>query len=526
MSDAPAVTSTAQATASESRRGVWALLGGFAILAFVLHTFLYRGYGFFRDELYFVACSKHLAWGYVDQPPGVAVLAWIGRHLFGDTLFAVRFFPIVFVCLFIILVGLTARAMGGTRFAVALACLCAFAAPQYFGTWLNTDMFMTLGWAACAWIAGRIFSGESAKLWIWFGVFAGLALQGKHAMVFFGLAFSLGLILTKQRRQLVGPWLWIGGLVAFLIAFPNIIWEMQHQWATYELLSNIAHSDKNVVLGPLQYLVSNIMSLTVLPSIIAFTGLGWLLFSDRGRPFRALGWTWIISFVLMIVLKGKDYYLMPVYSTLFAAGSVGIGWWIDGLRNPLSRKIAKPLLFALTLLGCMVGWPFAMPMMPVEKFIAYEAALGMKPSATENSELAKLPQQYADQFGWKEMTERVAKVYNSIPAEERADCGIFTQNYGEAGAIDYFGPAYGLPPAISGHQNYYYWGPRRYTGSCLVIVGQTREQLRKQYETVIEEGEIYHPYAMPFENHRGIWIVHQPKYGTLQHAWPSFKRWL
>jgi hypothetical protein len=525
MSDAHAVTATAQGTASESRQGVWALLGGFAILAFALHLFLYRGYGFFRDELYFIACSKHLAWGYVDQPPGVAVLAWLARHLFGDNLFAVRFFPIIFVCLQIILAGLTARAMGGSRFAISLACLCMFAAPHYFGTWLNTDMFMTLGWAACAWIAARIFSGESPKLWVWFGVFAGLALQGKHAMVFFGLAFFLGLMLTKQRQHLAGPWLWVGGLIAFLIALPNIIWEMQHQWATYELLSNIAHSDKNVVLGPLQYLASNIRSLTVLPSIIGFTGLGWLFLSDRGRPFRALAWTWVLSFALMILLKGKDYYLMPVYSTLFGAGSVGIGWWLDGLRNPLLRKIARPLLFAMTLLGCAVGWPFAMPMMPVEKFIAYEAALGIKPSATENSELAKLPQQYADQFGWQEMTERVAKVYNSIPAAERGDCGLFAQNYGEAAAIDYFGAAYGLPAAISGHQNYFYWGPHGYTGSCLVIVGQTREQLRQKYETVIEEGEIYHPYAMPLENHRGIWIVHQPKYGTLQQAWPTFKLW-
>jgi len=506
--------------------GDWELLGGFALVSFVLHTILYRGYGFFRDELYFIACSKHLAWGYVDQPPGVAVLAWLGRHLFGDNLFAVRFFSIVFVSLLIILVGLTARAMGGSRFAMALACLCTFAVPQYFGTWLNTDMFMTLGWAACAWIAARVFSGESPRLWIWFGVFAGLALQGKHAMVFFGLAFLLGLILTKQRRYLAGPWLWIGGFMAFLIALPNIIWESRHNWATYELLSNIAHSDKNVVLNPWRYLASNILSFTVLPSIIAFVGLGWLLFTDRGKPFRALGWTWVISYALMILLKGKDYYLTPVYSTLFAAGSAGIARWIDGFRNPLSRKFAKPLLFASTLLGSMVGWPFAMPMMPVEKFIAYEAELGIKPSSAEHTQLAMLPQQYADQFGWPEMTAQVAKVYDSIPELERKDCGILTQNYGEAGAIDYFGRAYDLPPAISGHQNYFYWGPRGYTGSCLVIIGRTREQLRQQYETVIEEGEIYHPYAMPFENHRGIWIVRGPKYGSLQEAWPTLKLWI
>jgi hypothetical protein len=526
MSDPEAVIGVAQTTTSESHRGVWALLGGFALVAFLLHILLYRGYGFFRDELYFIACSRHLAWGYVDQPPGVAILAWLGRHLLGDNLFSVRFFPIVFVTLQIILVGLTTRVMGGTRYAVALACLCTFAVPQYFGTWLNTDMFMDLGWAACAWIAARIFAGQSQKLWIWFGVFAGLALQGKHAMVFFGLAFFLGLLLSNERRQLARPWIWAGGLVALLIALPNIVWELQNQWATYELLSNIAHSNKNVVLGPLQYLASNIMSFTVVPSIIAFTGLGWLFFGERGRPFRALGWAWVLSYVLMIALKGKDYYLTPVYSTLFAAGSVGIGWWIDGLRNPLSQKIAQPVLLTVTLLGCMLGWPFAMPVLPVERFIAYEAALGMKPSATETNELAKLPQQYADQFGWQEMTAEVARVYNAIPAVERKECGIFTQNYGEAGAIDYFGRAYDLPPAISGHQNYFYWGPHSYTGSCLVVIGQTREQLRQKYETVIEEGEMFHPYAMPYENHRKIWIVHAPKYGTLQEAWPSFKKWM
>jgi len=526
MSAAHTADATAQDAASQTRPEVWALLGGFAVAAFVLHAFLYRGYGFFRDELYFIACSKHLDWGYVDQPPGVAVLAWFGRHLFGDTLFAVRFFPIVFVSLLIILVGLTARAMGGGRFAVALASLCAFAVPQYFGTWLNTDMFMMLGWAACAWIAARIFRGESPRLWVWFGVFAGLALQGKHAMVLFGFAFAAGLLLS-DRRSFLGRWLWIGSLIAFLIALPNIIWEIQHNWATYELLSNIAHSDKNVVLSPLNYLGSNIMSFTILPSIIAFLGLGWLLFSGRGKPFRTLGWTWLISFLLIILLKGKNYYLTPLYSTLFAAGSVGIGSWIDGLHhNPLFRKSAKPLLFALTLIGCMIGWPFAMPMMPVEKFIAYEAALGIQPSKTETKELAKLPQQYADQFGWPELTAQVAKVYRSIPEADRKSCGIFAQNYGEAAAIDYFGPAYGLPPAISGHQNYFYWGPRDFTGSCLVVIGRTREQLRQQYETVIEMGELYHPYAMPFENHREIWIVHGPKYGTLQEAWPAFKIWL
>jgi Dolichyl-phosphate-mannose-protein mannosyltransferase len=510
----------------ESRWGDWALLAGFAIFAFVLHIFLYKGYGFFRDELYFIACSHHLDWGYVDQPPGVAVLSWAGRLLFGDNLFAVRFFPIVFLCLQILFVGLTVRAMNGSRFVVALACLCTFAVPQYFGTWLNTDMFMDTGWAACAWIAARILRGDSPKSWLLFGLFAGLALQGKHAMVLFGFAFVVGLLLSPARRHVAGPWLWAGGFLAFLIALPNLIWEYRHHWATYELLSNIAQSDKNRVLGPLEYLRSNIDSFTYIPSLIAFLGLGWLLFARTGRAYRALGWTWLISYVLMVLLKGKAYYLTPVYSTLFAAGSVALAAGIDLLGNTRARTIAKSVVVLLVLANGMIGWPFAMPMMPVEKFIAYSEALGVKPSSAETSVLAKLPQQYADQFGWKEMTAEVARVYNAIPPDQRKDCGIFAQNYGEAGAIDYFGRAYGLPSAISGHQNYFYWGPREYTGSCLVVIGDTRDHLRLKFETVIEEGETFHPYAMPFENHRRIWLVRGPKFGTLQELWPSLKKWI
>src|SRR5271155_5162427 len=187
-------------------RGEIALLGGLTLVTFALHLAFYKGYGFFRDELYFIACSHRLDWGYVDQPPGVAGVAWAARGLLGDTLFAVRFVPCVFAALQVLLTGLTARAMGAGRYAQFLACLCVIAAPQYFGSWLNTDMFMTLAWAACAWVAARILAGGNERLWLLFGLVAGLALQGKHAMLFFGFAFAAGLALSPQRKILLGPW--------------------------------------------------------------------------------------------------------------------------------------------------------------------------------------------------------------------------------------------------------------------------------------------------------------------------------
>lgn len=526
MAVAPAVDLESVGFHREPPRTDWLVVGGLALCTFVIHLALYKGYGFFRDELYFIACGNHLDWGYVDQPPGAAVVAWASRHILGDNLFAIRFVPCIFAALQVLLTGLTTRVLGGRRFAQGFACLCVLAAPEFFGSYLNTDMFMELGWAACAWAAARALAGESPKLWLLFGLFAGLALQGKHAMAFFGVAFVIGLLISPQRKMLLSPWIWAGGAVTFVIALPNVIWEYRHHWATYELLHNIAMSDKNLVLNPLEYLISNILYLSPLTLPVWIAGLVWFLFAKGGQRFRALGWTWIISFALFVALKGKDYYLAPVYPMLFAGGAVAIESWFAA--SPLAAKRAwlKPVFAALIFLGGIVTWPFAMPMMSAEKFIAYQRALGVAPKKTENAELNQLPQQYADMFGWPDLAKEVARVYNTLPPQDRGTCGLAGPNYGVTAAIDYFGRQYGLPHAISGHQSYWLWGPAPYTGQCMVIVGRTRETLEKSYSSVVLAGETYHPLAMPYENHRPIWICRGPKYGTLVEVWPRLKNWI
>jgi hypothetical protein len=520
--------SSAAETIIEERHGDWMLLGGLTFLTFVLHATFYKGYGFFRDELYFIACSHHLAWGYVDQPPGVAVVAWAARHLLGDTLFSVRFVPMLFAAAQVFLTGLTARAMGGRRYAMLLACTCVIAAPQYFGSYLNTDMFMTLGWSACAYIAVLILAGGKPQTWLWFGLAAGLALQGKHAMLFFGFAFVVGLLLSPQRKMLLTPWPYAGGVLTFLIILPNLIWEYRHNWATLELLRNIAHSDKNLSVGPWAYFVSNVHSLSSLSFPIWFGGILWCLFAKAGHRFRAFGWMWIVVFATFIVFKGKTYYLTPVYAPLFAAGAVAVESLLG--RPATKRAWLKPAfsaaILALILLYGMIGWPFAMPMMPVERFIAYEHALGVAPEKWETMSLNQLPQQYADMFGWPEMARAVALVYDRLPPEERAECGIYGQNYGDAAAIDYFGRQYGLPHAISGHQSYWLWGPAPYTGECMIVVSDNRQAWEEMYTSVVQAGETYQEYAIPYENHKAILVVHGPKSGTLQQMWPEFKAWI
>jgi hypothetical protein len=334
--------------------------------------------------------------------------------------------------------------------------------------------------------------------------------------------------LSPQRKLLLNPWPYAGALLALLIILPNLLWEWRHHWATLELLQNIAHSGKNLPVGPWAYFVSNVHSLSDLSFPIWFGSILWCLFAKEGRRFRAFGWTWAVAYVMFIVFKGKTYYLTPVYAPLFAAGAVGLESWLDQLATKRARL--KPALGSaiavLILLYGMLGWPFAMPVMPVQTFIAYARALGVTPEKTETMSLNQLPQQYADMFGWPEMAAAVARVFHALPPEDRAHCGIYGQNYGDAAAIDFFGRQYGLSHAISGHQSYWLWGPAPYSGECMIVISNNRKAWEQMYTSVVQAGETYQEYAIPYENHKPILIVRGPKFGSLEQIWPKFKAWI
>ena len=511
-------------TSSVRERSHLGMLALVAAAAFALHVAFHAGYGWFRDELYFLACSERLAWGFVDAPPGVPVVLWLSRGLLGEGLFAARFVPILFATLLVLLAGLTAHAMGGGRWAQALAALAVLGAPFWFTSYLNTDMFVNVGWAACAYLVTRILAGSDPRLWLAAGAVTGLAFEGKHSMALFATALVAGVLATPQRRLLHDRRFLAGVTIAVLIALPNVAWEIAHGWPTVELLSNIAHSSKNVELGPLEYLLTNVAYLSPVTLPLWGAGLFWCAFDRVGRRFRALAVAWAIAFAVLVVLKGKGYYLTPMFSTLFAAGAVAIESWI--LRRPApARRAWRIGVIAALLAGCVPLWPFAMPMLPVERFLAYQRALHLAPPRTETQPLGALPQQYADMFGWPELAAAVAAVYRSLPESERASCGIYASNYGEAGAIDQQRRALGLPPALSGHQNYWLWGPRGYDGQCLVVVGARRATLERWFEHVVQAGEADHPYAVPGERHLPIWIVHGLRGGNLQTLWPMLKQW-
>jgi hypothetical protein len=371
----------------------------------------------------------------------------------------------------------------------------------------------------CAWLLIRLIKTKNTKLWIWFGVLAGLGLENKYLMLIFGAGLVIGLLLTSERRLLASRWLWVGGAIAFLIFLPNLLWNVQHHFPFLELQANIRASGRDVPLGPAAFFGQEILLMHPLTLPIWLGGLWFYFLTQTGKPFRAIGWAWIFTVGVIVFLSPRVYYLFPAFPVLFAGGGV---LWEHVLERP---KLAwlKFVYPALMLVGGALLAPLAIPVLPPETYIRYTKAIGLQQPAIENHKLGPLPQIFADQFGWDEMAETVARVYNSLPPDVRAHTAIFAQTYGQAGAIDLFGPMYGLPPAISGHQSYFLWGPRGYTGESMIVMDDRMEDLKPLFTSVQSVAHVAHPYSMPYQHFDVFYCqgLHQP----LAKLWPRVKRW-
>jgi hypothetical protein len=501
------------------------LLSDFAVLIYlslfklVLHLLTNGNYGYFRDELYYIACGEHLDWGYVDQPPLIAFVAKAVRVVLGDSLPALRLLPALAGASLVFVTGLIVRRLNGSRFAIILACLAVSIAPVYliFHTLLTMNAFEPLLWMLCAYIAILILQGADQRLWLVFGAVAGVGLMNKHSMFFWGSSFVIALLLTPSRKLLKSKWPWLGGLVALLIFLPNIIWEYRHGWVTLEVLEN-ASRHQNLEISSLDFIKGQILLLHPATLPVWVGGLAYYLFSKRGKQFRLLGLTYLALLAVFIALKGKVYYLAPAYPMLLAAGAVAFERLFRRRGGAWLRASA---LLVLAITGIVTA-PLALPVLPVETFIRYSEALGLQGVRTEQNRWGELPQHYADMFGWEDLTTTVAQVYGRLSPEEQAKSAIFADNYGEAGAIDFFGPKYGLPKAISGHQNYYLWGPGPYTGEILITVGSDLEDLQPLFEEVEPAATFTNKYVMPYENNSMIYICKRMKI-PLREFWPKVK---
>jgi hypothetical protein len=488
----------------------------------LLHILLSGRYGYFRDELYFLDCGRNLAWGYVDMAPMIALIARFALAL-GGSLHVLRTIAGIGGAAIVALTILIAWRLGGGRFAQGLAGLCALIVPEYLGTGslMTMNVFEKCFWMGCAYVLIRIIQTGNSKLWIWFGVLAGLGLMNKHSMLFFGLAVLIGLLLTEQRKELRKPWIWIGGAIAVVIFLPNVIWQVQHHFPTLEDLHNVKVSGKNVELGPAAFIREQISMMHPITLPIWLSGL-WFFLLGAGKRYRMLGWIYLVLLLEFIVLHGKDYYLSGAYPMLLAGGAVAIETWLDRGRVTHGKLWPKAAIVGVIGVCGAVIAPLALPLLSPAGYVAYEEKLHVKPSKTEVNHNGPLPQFLGDQFGWPELVAQVASIYNAMPAEQRAKTAILAGNYGEAGAIDLFGPKYGLPTALSGHQNYYYWGTRGFTGDTLITIQYGPHYLSQICDSVQEAAMHTSEWGMAEENH-AIYVCHLKQ--PLAQIWDDQKHW-
>jgi hypothetical protein len=524
------------------------LAGGMLIVLVIslakllFHIYFNNRYGYFRDEFDYISCGDHLAWGYVDQPPLIPFLIHIDRALLGDSLRSIRFIPALASSLLLVQTAVLAREFGGRRFALLLAAIATLIAPQYLsnGSLLGTNCLEPNLWMGCAYFAILAIKRNNPRYWLWFGVIAGLGLEEKYSIAVFGFGIVVGLLLTEQRRAFLNPWIWLGGLAAFLIFLPNLLWNMHYHWPFLELIRNIKAEGRDVILPLPQFFLQQALLVDPVTALIWLRGLFALLFSARLKPYRFLGWSYLVCFTVFFVLHGKSYYLAPVYPMLLAAGAVVIESFIEGRKTdgrktedeqsgkenaPLRRAWLKPVIVIGLLASGVHLVPIIVPVLSPDHFLAYAKTLPFKLPVMEHDHArAALPQWYADQFGWQEIVAETAVAWNRIPAAERNGCGIFAQDYGQAGAIDFLGRNQGLPSALSGDRTYFLWGPRGYSGNCLIVLGDRKERLEQLFANVEYVGQSAdNPYAL--ETNISVNICRNPKFGTLANLWPQLKHW-
>ena len=522
-----------QPTSQHNLRSILWLCAGFAALKLAIQIAgnvlaQHAGYGIFRDELYYLVCGRRLAFGYVDQPPMVALQARVSEMLFGhDTMWSLRLISAIAGAAKVFLTGVLCRALGGGRRAAALAMLGVIAGGVYLGIdgYMSMNSFDPVFWMLCALALVRILQGSSPaeirNWWIVFGVSAGLAFENKDSIAFFLIAMLVALLLTPQRRILASRWFAVAVFLIILVALPNFMWQVHNHFPTLEWLHDVQASDKDVKLPPGQFFLGQIVTLTPTNLVLWGTGVLWLLFAKTAKSYRFLGVFYLVFLALMMALHAKDYYLVPAYPVFFAAGSVALFAWAKRIawRNTMLGAYAVVLLA-----GVFLFLPFSIPVLPPQQWRAYAQRIHYMPKDSENHAATPLPQFFIDRFGWDDLAKQVAGIFNALPAEERARTGVLASNYGQAGAIDILGAKYGLPSAISGHQNYWIWGPRGYTGEEMIVINDASlDEMNAVYRSCTVGGVRNNVYSMPWE-HGFLYLCHGRK-KTYESDWAELKHY-
>ncbi|BCS35606.2 hypothetical protein TBR22_A48400 [Luteitalea sp. TBR-22] len=497
------------------------------------HLLTLGRYGIFRDEFYYLANARHLAWGYVDHPPLVAGIAWLTTHTLGTSVYALRLPMLLLLVGVLAVVAGLVRRMGGGGVAVTVAWLAFALSPYYLYTfhYLSMNAPEVLLWSAAALLlsdatsdrdSATAASGERAlpaappdprRAWLLFGLVIGLAALTKVSGLVWGAALVVGMVLTPARRHLRSPWAWASVGLAVLLFLPHVWWQHANGWPTAEFVRN-AQRDKITVLSPGAFLLEQVSLLGPVGTVVVIAAFAGLV---RPRaPWRSHAVAWLFVVGVFIAQRSKPYYVMPAYPVLLAGGAVALERWAPW-RFWWGRLAQSPVI----LLGVLLV-PVTLPVLSPERLQVHLARLGISVESGERHRKGVLPQHYADMFGWETLADDVARAVATLSPAERAAAKIFTQNYGEAGALEYYGPSRGLPPVISGHNAYWHWGPGADTGGPLIVVGGEADDHRQVFTDVRVVGRTTCTLCMPYEQGLPIYVCRRPT-RPLRELWPAVR---
>jgi 4-amino-4-deoxy-L-arabinose transferase-like glycosyltransferase len=474
-------------------------------VSFVAHMLVAGNYGYFRDELYYLADGWHLQAGYVDQPLLMGWLAALVRVTVGDSLVTIHVIPALACALLVVIAGLMARELGGGRVAQFVAGVAALFTLDFMatGSIFSMDVLDQLWWALASLIVVRLVHRDKPRLWLLVGLVAAIALLTKLTVLFFGLALVLGLLVTPERRYLRTPWPWWGGGVAFLGLLPYLIWNALNGWPTWEFWRHYG----GIGATPLAFFTAQIGQMNPITVPLATVGLVYY-FRRTGARYRLLGWTFVFVYFVLTLLGTKPYFLAPAYPILFAAGAVVLERW--ALRPRLAW--IRPAYVGLLALAGILLAPAVMPILP--------------PETTAHAYGGTLEQALSDRLGWDSLTSTVEQVYAGLPPAQRAQACVLASNYGEAGALIRLAAPGRLPPVISGHNNFYLWGSGTCTGQVLILVGYSPADVKGTYANVVIAATQRCPYCVSFEQELPIVVVSNPMISIdLPRLWPSVKHY-
>ncbi len=509
---------------------------GIAAAVAVVHVVvnLVTPYELHRDAYLYLAMGRHLRPWRMDFPPLIGMIAQAERGLFGDSLASIRLSSTLAHAANVVLAGLIARELGGRRWAQGLAALAVAVDPLFlrpgalFQPVVLDQLWWTVGLFALARMARRE-PGDAPREWLLLGVACGLGLLTKFSILFFGMAVLVGTLLSERRRDLATPWPWLAAAIAFAMGAPSVVGQIRLGWPVLGQMRDLQDVQlQRVTAG--DFLAGQLFMLG--PWILlAAAGLIDLLVARRRRPWRSVGWACLAAFVLLLVLHGKPYYVGPIYPALLAAGAALLERATSG-RDAYSGPYAPPRsriaavtrtgVVALGLLSGAVFLPLGLPILPPPQMALYSTRMGITQAVTTNTgRVLELPQDYADMRGWQALADTVARVWRDLPPEDRAQAVLIANNYGEAGALDYYGASLGLPPSIAPVGSYWYFGPGEKPADVAVIIGGD-DGNRDFFREVTLAATIDEPWVVPEQRGVHVWVARGP-YRTLQEVWPMFE---